>query len=73
MNHSKEKSPRRQQRRARARQPKRHTGPAANARANYEHYSTLARESLQGGDSVETENWLQYADHYFRMMKDPAS
>jgi len=46
--------------------------PAANPRANYERYISLARESVQVSDAVETENWLQHADHYFRMMHDPA-
>lgn len=69
------KSPRRQQPdgQDRVRQRARHVKPAANARANYERYVTLARESVQVGDAVETENWLQHADHYFRMMRDPAS
>jgi len=73
MNHSTDKSPRRQQRQGHTRQPMRHNGPATNARANYERYSALARESVKGGDPIETENWLQHADHYFRMMRDPAS
>lgn len=71
MNHSTDKSPRRQQRQGL--RPTRKTGPAANARANYERYSALARESVQVGDAVQTEDWYQHADHYFRMMQDPAS
>jgi hypothetical protein len=52
----------------------RDVGPvAAKARTNYERYVALARESVQVGDAVETENWLQHADHYFRMMRDPVS
>jgi hypothetical protein len=51
MNHSTDKSPRRQQRQGR--QP---TRLATNARANYERYSALARESVQVGDTVQTEN-----------------
>lgn len=69
MNHSTDKSRGMQQRQGRQRQ----TGPVANARANYERYSALARESVQVGDAVQTENWYQHADHYFRMMRDPTS
>lgn len=46
---------------------------ASNPRANYERYIALARESVSVGDAVETENWLQHAEHYYRMMRDPAS
>lgn len=71
MNHSTDNSSRRQQRQGR--QPTRQAGPASNARANYERYSALARESVQVGDAVQTEYWYQHADHYFRMMRDPAA
>ncbi len=47
--------------------------PVANPRTSYERYISLARESVAVGDTVQTENWLQHADHYFRMMRDPAS
>lgn len=44
---------------------------AAYPRADYERYIALASESVQVGGAVETENWLQHADHYFLMMRDP--
>jgi hypothetical protein len=31
---------------------------------------TLARAAARGGDVVETENYYQHAEHYFRLMKD---
>jgi len=75
MNHNTDKSPRTHQSEGKVivRRRARHVGQPGNARANYERYITLARESVQVGDTVETENWLQHADHYFRMMRDPAS
>ena len=42
----------------------------ANAKASYERYVTLARAAARGGDVVETENYYQHAEHYFRLMKD---
>jgi len=34
----------------------------------YEKYSQYARDSQQGGDRVKYENYLQHAEHYFRIM-----
>ena len=31
---------------------------------------TLARAAARSGDVVETENYYQHAEHYFRLMKD---
>ena len=50
---------------ARRRPPKR-----ASAEASYEKYVTLARAAALSGDAVETENYYQHAEHYFRLMKD---
>ena len=41
----------------------------ANAKRNYERYMALARAASLTGDSVETENCYQHAEHYFRLMK----
>ncbi len=75
MNHSTDKSPQKQQRegKRRANQLGHSAKTAANPRANYERYIALARESVQVGDAVQTENWYQHADHYLRMMRDPTS
>jgi hypothetical protein len=42
----------------------------ANAKTSYEKYVTLARAAALSGDVVETENYYQHAEHYFRLMKD---
>lgn len=39
-----------------------------NARTSYEKYVTLARAAASAGDTIETENCYQHAEHYFRMM-----
>lgn len=44
-----------------------------NAKSNYERYITLARAAALTGDRVETENYYQHAEHYFRLMKEQAS
>ena len=43
---------------------------SANAKASYEKYVTLARAAARSGDVIETENYYQHAEHYFRLMKD---
>lgn len=43
--------------------------PLTNAKASYEKYVTLARAAARSGDVVETENYYQHAEHYFRQMK----
>lgn len=35
----------------------------------YEKYQQLARDSSPAGDRVKTENYLQHAEHYFRIMR----
>jgi hypothetical protein len=45
---------------------------AQNAQRSYERYLALARTEVQNGNSVEAENYYQYAEHYFRSMRpDP--
>ena len=46
----------------------RHT--AQNARNNFERYTTMAKDATIRGDVVEAENVYQYAEHYFRVMKE---
>jgi hypothetical protein len=43
---------------------------SANAKASYEKYVMLARAAARSGDVVETENYYQHAEQYFRLMKD---
>ncbi len=40
-----------------------------NARNAYKSYLALARAAALTGDSVETENFYQHAEHYFRLMR----
>lgn len=35
----------------------------------YEKYQQLARDASSSGDRVKTENYLQHAEHYFRIMR----
>lgn len=41
-----------------------------NANQLHEKYKTLARDSQMQGDRVTTEYYLQFADHYFRVMME---
>ena len=41
-----------------------------NAKTSYEKYVALARGAALTGDAIETENYYQHAEHYFRLMKD---
>jgi hypothetical protein len=43
---------------------------AGNATRNYERYLALAREATLNGDIVEAENCYQYAEHYFRVIRE---
>jgi hypothetical protein len=43
-----------------------------NAQRSYERYLALARAEVQNGNTIEAENYYQYAEHYFRSMRpDP--
>ena len=42
----------------------------ANARNNYERYTTLAKDALRRGDPIEAENLYQHAEHYFRVLRE---
>jgi hypothetical protein len=39
------------------------------AQGNYERYLALARAEAQIGNTVGAENYYQYAEHYFRLMR----
>lgn len=41
----------------------------ATARRQYERYVELAKASARTDDRVQTENYLQHAEHYFRTMR----
>lgn len=40
-----------------------------NAQTVYERYQQLARDAASGGDRVLAENYLQHAEHYFRVLR----
>jgi len=43
-----------------------------NAQRNYEKYLALARAETLNGNTVDAENYYQYAEHYYRSMSsDP--
>jgi hypothetical protein len=44
-----------------------------NAAQLLEKYKSLARDSQLAGDRVQTEYYLQYADHYFRVLEESRS
>ena len=44
-----------------------------NAAQLLEKYKSLARDAQLAGDRVQTEYYLQYADHYFRVLEDNRS
>src|ERR687889_109842 len=44
-----------------------------NAAQLLEKYKSLARDSQLAGDRVQTEYYLQFADHYFRVLSETRS
>jgi hypothetical protein len=44
-----------------------------NAAQLLEKYKSLARDAQLSGDRVQTEYWLQFADHYFRVLNENRS
>src|SRR3546814_11460437 len=44
-----------------------------NANQLYEKYKNLARDAQMQGDRVNTEYYLQFADHYFRVLNENRS
>lgn len=43
-----------------------------DAKRSNERYMALARAAEATGDSVDAENFYQHADHYYRLMRNPA-
>ena len=44
-----------------------------NAAQLLEKYKSMARDAQLAGDRVQTEYYLQYADHYFRVLEESRS
>lgn len=48
----------------------RQNGRSGNAHRTYERYLALAREATAHGDTIEAERLYQFAEHYFRVMRE---
>ena len=67
---------------SRSSQPRMRTNPFVNgqsrnnfrtsmsAEKSFEKYSSLAKEAMSAGDKTLSENYLQHADHFMRMIED---
>jgi hypothetical protein len=57
----------------RNRRPGRKLKPPTNHRRNFDRYTALARTALTSGDAIEAEHYFQHAEHYFRLISEPAA
>jgi Domain of unknown function (DUF4167) len=46
---------------------------SASAKQTYERYMTLGSAAASNGDTIESENFHQHAEHYFRLMREQGS
>jgi len=44
--------------------------PSLSAEKLFEKYSSLAKEAMTSGDKTLSENYLQHADHFMRIIED---
>jgi hypothetical protein len=44
--------------------------PALSAEKSLEKYTTLAKEAMSSGEKTLSENYLQHADHFMRIIED---
>ena len=44
--------------------------PSLSAEKLFEKYSSLAKEAMSAGDKTLSENYLQHADHFMRIIED---
>ena len=51
-------------------QPRNNFRPPLSAEKSFEKYSSLAKEAMSAGDKTLSENYLQHADHFMRMIED---
>jgi len=51
-------------------QPRNKFRTPLSAEKLFEKYSTLAKESLSSGDKTLSENYLQHADHFLRIIEE---
>ena len=51
-------------------QPRNSFRPLLSAEKSFEKYTTLAKEAMSSGDITLSENYLQHADHFMRIIED---
>jgi len=51
-------------------QPRSNFRPQMSAEKSLEKYNSLAKEALSAGDRTLSENYLQHADHFMRIIED---
>ena len=44
--------------------------PSLSAEKSFEKYTTLAKEAMSSGEKTLSENYLQHADHFIRIIED---
>ena len=44
--------------------------PSLSAEKLFEKYSSLAKEAMSTGDKTSSENYLQHADHFMRVLNE---
>ena len=44
--------------------------PPLSAEKSFEKYTSLAKEAMSSGDKTLSENYLQHADHFMRVIED---
>ena len=51
-------------------QPRNSFRPTLSAEKSFEKYTSLAKEAMSAGDKTLSENYLQHADHFTRIIED---
>jgi len=51
-------------------QPRNSFRPSLSVERSFEKYTTLAKEAMSAGDKTLSENYLQHADHFMRIIED---
>ena len=51
-------------------QPRNSFRPSLSAEKSFEKYTSLAKEAMSAGDKTLSENYLQHADHFMRIIED---
>ena len=44
--------------------------PSLSAEKSFEKYTSMAKEAMSAGDKTLSENYLQHADHFMRIIED---